>query len=240
MSTSVSKTELIVWNYIRNHFENQDQRKNVPTALKYLIRNFLRKIFNSSILSFHQDVDLCKSLLTKSILTNSMHQKVKLLFRASEHDFEAKAFHDHCDGHPNTITVIKSNFGNIFGGYTNIPWGSSRILEVDKYESFLFLLHSHNEIWKTPKLWEFRQDQAVKMEIRSFSEEGPTFGWGPDIRIQDKANEMKSVRVYGSYYNSCYPYSYLNATEGEVMCGGSLSRNTGRFLVTEYEVFEII
>ena len=33
----------------------------------------------------------------------------KLLFRASEHNFAIKAFHEHCDGIPHTILLVKTN-----------------------------------------------------------------------------------------------------------------------------------
>ena len=48
----------------------------------------------------------------------------KLLFRASEHNFEAKAFHEYCDGKPQTILLVKTNYGKIIGGYTPIEWQS--------------------------------------------------------------------------------------------------------------------
>ena len=34
----------------------------------------------------------------------------------------ASDFHKHCDGKPNTVTIIKKA-GYIFGGFTDIPWG---------------------------------------------------------------------------------------------------------------------
>ena len=32
------------------------------------------------------------------------------------------SFHSKCDGIGKTITFIRSNNGNIFGGFTSIPW----------------------------------------------------------------------------------------------------------------------
>ena len=63
-----------------------------------------------------QDLNLIK-LLTESFT----FKNPKLLYGASENEYLASKFHDLCDGNGATITIIKSNFGNIFGGYTNIP-----------------------------------------------------------------------------------------------------------------------
>jgi len=31
-------------------------------------------------------------------------------------------FHEKCDSHGPTVSILKSNFGGIFGGYTVVPW----------------------------------------------------------------------------------------------------------------------
>ena len=51
--------------------------------------------------------------------------KWKLIYRASEHDYSAKSFHDYCDNKGPTLIVIKSSGGWIFGGYTTQSWGGS-------------------------------------------------------------------------------------------------------------------
>ena len=46
----------------------------------------------------------------------------KLIYRASEHGYSAKSFHECCDDKGPTLVVIKSNGGWIFGGYTTKSW----------------------------------------------------------------------------------------------------------------------
>ena len=48
--------------------------------------------------------------------------KWKLLYRASEHNYTSKSFHDYCDNKGPTLIVIKSSGGWIFGGYTTQSW----------------------------------------------------------------------------------------------------------------------
>ena len=46
----------------------------------------------------------------------------KLIYRASEHDYTARSFHEYCDDKGPTLIVIKSSEGWIFGGYTTQSW----------------------------------------------------------------------------------------------------------------------
>ena len=49
--------------------------------------------------------------------------KWKLLYRASEHDYTSKSFHEYCDKVKGpTLVIIKSSGGWIFGGYTTQSW----------------------------------------------------------------------------------------------------------------------
>ena len=48
--------------------------------------------------------------------------KWKLIYRASEHRYKSKTFHDYCDDKEPTLIVIKSSEGWIFGGYTTQSW----------------------------------------------------------------------------------------------------------------------
>ena len=53
----------------------------------------------------------------------------KLLYRASEHNYFAKSFHECCDKAIGpTLVVIKSSEGWIFGGYTTQPWMGNSII----------------------------------------------------------------------------------------------------------------
>ncbi len=48
--------------------------------------------------------------------------KWKLLYRASEHGYTSKSFHEYCDDKGPTLIVIKSSGDWIFGGYTTESW----------------------------------------------------------------------------------------------------------------------
>eukprot|EP01084_Bolivina_argentea_P030187 55972_1 len=137
MSSTTTVSELIVWYYIRKEYENKFNAINIPMALKYLIVSFSKHIIGSKLLTFKEDIEFTELLLSKI----SNIKRFNLLFRASENGFKAKDFHNQCDNYGSTITIIKSNFGNIFGGYTNISWTSSRwISSASDLNAFLFLI----------------------------------------------------------------------------------------------------
>src|SRR5262245_59210240 len=50
----------------------------------------------------------------------------RLLYRGSRDGFEAGRFHDVCDGHSHTLTIVESEFGCVFGGYTPIAWRNGK------------------------------------------------------------------------------------------------------------------
>ena len=52
---------------------------------------------------------------------------MKLIYRASEHNYTANSFHKCCDDKGPTLIVVKSSEGWIFGGYTTQSWSGKCI-----------------------------------------------------------------------------------------------------------------
>ena len=50
--------------------------------------------------------------------------RLKLLFRASEHRFSAKTFHEYCNYVPDTFTIVETEFGKIIGGFSHYRWNA--------------------------------------------------------------------------------------------------------------------
>ena len=69
------------------------------------------------------------SKITNDIVTlNSFFQdsfeQAKLLYRASENEYLVSNFHDKCDGHRFTLTLVLTEFDKVIGGFTPLPWKS--------------------------------------------------------------------------------------------------------------------
>jgi hypothetical protein len=61
----------------------------------------------------------------------------KLCYKATRDGFSAKTFRSLCSNKGETITIIKSSNGYVFGGYTPIPWDSSNTYKFNA-KTFLF------------------------------------------------------------------------------------------------------
>eukprot|EP00090_Calanus_glacialis_P005423 TRINITY_DN14201_c0_g1_i5.p1 TRINITY_DN14201_c0_g1~~TRINITY_DN14201_c0_g1_i5.p1 ORF type:complete len:545 (-),score=143.55 TRINITY_DN14201_c0_g1_i5:24-1658(-) len=149
------------------------------------------------------------------------HQAWTVIYRASEHNFQAAAFHDACDGASPTYILVKSDTGYVSGGFTAIPWsrptGKGRYIASDN--SFLFSLYS-------PQRRQPRQF-AIKKKLFAVSHHpdcGPVFGAGADLFICDNCD-----KVGDSYSN--LPHSYDGDQASSSCLMGEYS-----FMVEEYEV----
>ena len=153
-------------------------------------------------------------------------QRFKLLYRATIDGFSAHSFHKKCDGQSNTLTIIKSTYGNIFGGFTTKPW-SSNGQYVDDPDAFVFsLINCQGK----PKKFDCVH---VKHAIYCLSDCGPTFGSGHDIKICSDSNMIPSsfCNFFNSYYNDELNLSYGTAEAKAFLAGAH------NFLTTEIEVF---
>jgi hypothetical protein len=100
-----------------------------------------------------------------------------LLWRATKDGFEASVFHKKCDNVKASLTIITSEFGKKFGGFTALPWEGSTC-KVD-ISAFVFsLTHKTKHV----------PFKNLDKSIRCYQSYCPTFGDGCDIYIADNAN----------------------------------------------------
>lgn len=128
-------------------------------------------------------------------LLNFKNQKWRLIYRATENGFGASDFHNHCDGHTNTLTLIRTTNESILGGYNGEKWSSNAGFVSDPY-AFVFSLttgHDSKEFGFVAKCLE--PDQAIYCKPNL----GPAYGKN-DITIADLSNQNKmSKSVLTSY-----------------------------------------
>ena len=69
-----------------------------------------------------------------------------MVYSGSRHGFTYKAFEDKVANIQETVIVVKSTAGTVFGGYTNIPWKwPSTGVDIEKdHSSFVFELYSND------------------------------------------------------------------------------------------------
>ena len=108
-----------------------------PVLLKLQLvdRDFYRRIvpefFDKEDCPLTLHVDLFGSLILKdpvsvrSLKIGLGNHKIKEnLWRGSRDGFGADQFHERCDEMGKTLTVVKTERGSVFGGYTDISWTS--------------------------------------------------------------------------------------------------------------------
>jgi hypothetical protein len=216
------------------------------------IQNLRDVIFDRKLLKFEKNKDVInRSILgtieikdTKiaSIIFSSLNQikelmllcefqvdqKWTLIYRASRDGFEASQFHAKCDKKINTLVIIKSEHGNVFGGYTEQDWTPSDNLMKSDLNSFIFsLINKEN---KPIKLKCLNAEKA----IYGGTDYGPAFGYGPVIRIHNNSNmntnSWSNLGVTGSVYK--HPEYAENSAEAKSFLAGS-----EKFKVLEIEVY---
>jgi hypothetical protein len=169
---------------------------------------------------------ISKILITFPPVLNALKQKQwTVLYRASDHGFKGSNFHSRCDGKSNTITIILTTDGFIFGGFTPIAWDSSASYKADTTgQSFLFSVNNpHNHDFGPIGL------QSQQYAIYCDSSYGPTFGDGHDLHIANDCNGNTSS--YTSLGNA-----YVNDTN---MYGTLVFTGQQTFTVKEIEVFAV-
>jgi hypothetical protein len=127
------------------------------------------------------------------------HHKWVLLYRGTHDGFESSNFHGKCDGSSNTVTLILTTKGFIFGGFTPIAWNSKNEWGQDKsQQSFLFSIKNARN--SEPKSFPLVNSKCTILCHPSY---GPTFGGGADIGLRDRCNENtnSSTNLGGSYRN---------------------------------------
>jgi len=169
---------------------------------------------------FNELIELCDIPITK---------KWNLIYRASQDGFEASSFHLKCDKKLNTLIIIKSEHGNIFGGYTEQDWTNTASYATDD-NSYIFSL-----INKDNKPLKLKCPDASKA-IYCSSKYGPVFGYGAGIRILNNSNQIPGNFSYLGCTSCVYKHPYYadNSIEANSFLAGSHS-----FKLLEVETFTL-
>jgi hypothetical protein len=152
--------------------------------------------------------------------------KWSLLYRATIDGFGSQDFHSKCDGHSNTLTILKAHDSSyIFGGYTTVAWDGSTIWKTDP-NAFLFSLTNKDNKPIKMKIDPNKHQHAIFCH----SECGPSFVGG--IIIKNNANTtMDSYSNLGFIYK--HPQYAYETNEAESFLAGS-----HEFQLDQIEVYQ--
>jgi hypothetical protein len=124
-------------------------------------------------------------------LLKPVYKKIgKVLYAASEDGDAGSRFHGLCDDQGPTVVIVNTTTGDVFGGYTDVPWGLTGVY-MESSTSFLFQLRP------TRKQYKINQYNRAVYHTKK---DGPQFGTS-DLFISDKAlSNSKSYSKGGSSY----------------------------------------
>jgi hypothetical protein len=152
----------------------------------------------------------------------SLNQKWNLIYRASRDGFKASQFHAKCDNKHNTLVIIKSTNGNIFGGYTEQSWAHGSL----KFDRIAFIFSLINQLNRPLKI----KCEKSGIAIMSLNDNGPIFGVR-DILISNESNTNKH-----SYSNLGRSFIHPDYAHGSNEAKSFLA-GSEYFQVSEIEVY---
>ena len=140
----VCKHSDIIWKYIETNDISEESLKQIDDDTELLtdfdaisckdsnIRLKISRYYLKNPSEFLPDTRIVNKQYDHYVSEWTGDYKWKLLYRASEHDYTAKSFHDYCDDKGPTLIVIKSSGGWIFGGYTTQSWKATHYFVHEK------------------------------------------------------------------------------------------------------------
>ena len=197
-------------------FNISDLKLNIENIGKLIFEKI--ETFKSSKLANDQFITTLKKFVEeyKPILRS------KLIYRASVDGFHSSNFHQKCDNISNTVTIIRSNNGYVFGGFTTQTWEGSDTYKKDDNAFIFSLINAENNPQKF-----LIKTASNGSAIYCNSRYGPTFGGGHDIYICSDPNMSNNGSKFGTSYN------YSGGNRQGYLTGSS------SFVINEIEVFAI-
>jgi hypothetical protein len=155
-------------------------------------------------------------------------QKWKLLYKGTVHGFGSKDFHNRCNNQGETLIVVQTTLGYIFGAWTPVVWRSAGGYISKGLNSWIFSLVNPSN---TP-IRLFNTGAYGSYELYDHVNYGPTFGAGHDIYIANNANATTTNYSNLGHSYALPPNAQYGTTSAKVFLAGS-----SRFQVKEIEVF---
>ena len=179
------------------------------------------------------DFNICSKILYESkkydeflkiILDWTGFKNMQLIYRGSRDGMSSDNFRNRCVNQGVTLTLIKNEKDNIFGGYSSISWENKDIW-ANAPDSFIFTLTNIYNI--EPTKFPSRKNGQ---DIGNYSYHGPNFGF-TDIYFCNNFN------VEGNSYSK-FPNSYedILGKGNSIFTGDS---QTSKINLKEIEVFKL-
>ena len=169
---------------------------------------------DSSIFHSIYDVNIVNSGISSKLGKDI--KNFKLLYKASIDGDEASKFHEKCDNHSNTVTIVQTNTGRRFGGFTTQTWNHSGGYKNES-NSFVFSIENKECYYASNS----------SNSIYCHNNNGPIFGYGYDFYLADKCLTNCEAGCYANQHTYDYKSKEFALT------------GYYHFFPIDYEVYEI-
>jgi len=183
-------------------------------------------LINSYLIYKKEDLDFLNNrLLQDKDVPKGKTVKYKILYRSSKNGENSKIFHELCDNFPQTLTVIKTVKGKIFGGYTEQTWKNTDIkkLGVLKKDNKAFLFSLNKK-----KIYNIHYDQPA---IWCYESNGPCFYGKGNFAIYSNEKLINGIMKT----NKAKESTFIGMEKDYELTDGEESFNA-----LEIEVFQIL
>ena len=173
---------------------NNNKDSNIEKNLK-LIQKRSNFFENSNILQCNDIKFIYNDLFDKKLT------KTNLLYKGSENNFSSKKFHELCDNKGPTITIIKSEFDKIFGGFIFNSWNSDGNYSYCP-ASFIFSLNKKEKYYQKPNNKNTFLGSSNFLPIFGYSKSKESFFSAVfnDIKIVNQCNKNYNYSNFGSSF----------------------------------------
>ena len=206
---------------------NNSKKIEIDLTLNQISKNY--KLFYDSKIIKDNDIEFFYDKLFEKKLLKS-----HLLYRGTENNFLASEFHNICDNKGCTITIIKSEFNKIFGGYLSNSWNSDNFY---KYcvDSFIFNLNNKEKFLQKKNNKNTFLGSTNSLTIFGYSKlKGDIFSpVSNDIKIVNQCNKNLNYSNFGSSYNLPDKMIFKSQSSKNYLAGKSV------FLVKEIEIYSL-
>ena len=173
------------------------------------------------IIEERKQIDLILNKIKLSFKeSNKNFINLKLIYSAIEDGDSAEDFHKKCDGHAPIIIFIKTDKDVIFGGYTEVPFFSSKKKKGNKDDNaFIFSIDKM-------KIFEVEKGTIATCSLKNY---GPVFyGYEHEniFLMDDFFSDRGNVARKGDRYKTTEDFEINNGEEN--------------FYVKELEVYQVL
>ena len=200
-----------------NH-ENKKLKEKVKILEEKLEKNnddLKQRLMKKDIKGYSQNLIFIEKEIEKQLKKNVI--SYDLIYKATRDGDKSENFHSKCDSVENTLVIIKTTLGKIFGGFTTKLWNHKANYTNDPL-AFAFSINNQ-------KIYNILDNKKGEFAIYPHNSYGPCFGQGTDFGLYSGCTGRKD--------NWCSSQKTFNYN-GEHLNG------TSNFQVLDYEVYHVI